>query len=119
MTTQTMNDAQRKALRLCVKRGALHLIEPVAAGSVAEREAREDTAYHLERAIILASRGNRIDLAGRLVAVLDDLRRSATAAPEAPLPVADKPRRKLAAKRSPGQRAKAKLAKRGAAIVAI
>lgn len=126
MTNQTAATARKAAVKAAMQRASLALIPQHAPGIVA-LEAQRDADHLIQAAIVLCSRGGRVDLAKRLLAVSAELRTPGsdlakaletlaadTAEPrKAPVP-AKAPRRKLITKGSPGRRARALMAKRGA-----
>lgn len=125
----TMNNAQRGGLEAAMQRAALHLISQDKPGSHAETDTHIDADYHIEAAVRLCARGNRRDLAERLLAIGAELHR-----PGSPKALAlerlthDEPAatpsrtarvaRKLA-KAAPGTRVRRKLVRRGASLVTV
>lgn len=122
----TMNNAQRGGLEAAMQRAALHLISQDKPGSHAETDTHIEADASIQAAVRLCTRGNRRDLAERLLAIGAELHR-----PSSPKAVAlerltqDEPAatpsrtaRKLA-KVSPGTRVRRKLIKRGASLVTV
>jgi len=112
--------SNKPAVRSATRRAALHLIPREAPGSGAEAEAQVEASDLVRTAIIMCVRGNRPDLAERLLEVAATLpnpgagQRAKTAETVAP----QKARRKLA-KPSPGYRARKAARDRGAATITL
>jgi len=118
----SMNKAQRAGIEAAMQRAALHLIPENSSGGFVEAETQMDAHDHIQAAVLLCTRGNRRDLAEKLLTIAADLHRpggplaaALEALNEDPRPALSKRRRrKLAATISPGKSAVAKLVRRGA-----
>lgn len=118
---------QRAGIKAAMQRAALHLIPENTAGGFVEAETQLDAHDHIQAAILLCARGNRHDLAEKLLAIAADLHRPGGAlaialdnrAKNEPASLSRRSRRKLAAQGSPGKRARAKLVQHGAEPITI
>ncbi len=107
-----------------MQRAALHLISPNLPGSHAETDTQIEAHASIQAAVLLCTRGNRRDLAERLLAVAEDLHRPGSPKAVAlerltqnePAATPRRTARKLA-KASPGTRVRRKLIRRGGSLV--
>lgn len=98
-----------KAVKEASQRAALHLIPPVAERGILEAEAQMDAHDLVRAAIVLCTRGNRVDLGERLLAIANELRGES-----APLPVGQRRKAHGGTSRA---RERRRLAKAGCAVL--
>jgi len=121
-----MSKAQRAGIEAAMQRAALYLIPENGHGSHAETDTQIDAHFHIQAAVALCTRGNRRDLAERLLAIAADLHRPGSVKAvvlerlthEEPAVAISRTARKLA-KPSPGKRVRAKLIRRGASLATV
>jgi len=121
-----MNNAQRAGIEAAMQRAALHLISQDKPGSHAETDTQINAHASIQAAVRLCTRGNRRDLAERLLAIAADLHRPGSPKAVAldrfthdePAATPSRTARKLC-KLSPGKRVRRKLIQRGASLVTV
>ncbi len=127
MLMTSLIKTQRAGIKAAMQRAALHLIPANTVGGFIEAETQLDAHDHIQAAVLLCTRGNRRDLAEKLLAIASDLHRPGSPvavaleslAHDAPAVMSNRRRRKLNGKASPGMRARAKLIRSGASLVTV